>query len=356
MELRTINWKIKSLRRDQPDTVRVRLGAPQLQMELMESLRVPGSFLTFSLPTEPAVTRSYSIIEASADFEVEFLTKRIRGGRGSEFFHQTAQEGDELTSIGIGNHIWDHSWQDKPQRLIGLAAGIGITPVYSILKHASPRSGQDHKLSLLYASPSRRKTILLSEIQKLQGVDVTTVYSDTPLLSSTGEGRLTAARVIQWLRNEPDWENATFLICGPHGFMKMVHEALDSVGIAAEQRRTEYFVKRPFSESLAFEGEDIADDARPSCRVEIEQDHGLESFVMHGEGKTILKAALDNGLEVPNACRGGICMACQATVLEGEVQRLGMSGLSEEEKSKGWILCCRSQPKSTALKLRMNHG
>lgn len=356
MVARSIDWKIKSLRREHSEAVRVCLAASSLPDDLAELLRVPGSYLTFSLPTEPNVRRSYSIVESSVDFEVEFLVKHVRGGRGSEFFHQAARVGEDLTSIGIGNHLWNESWQSRPHQLICLAAGIGITPIYSIIKNASQYAGVDHRISLLYATSSRRKAILHQELQQLQGTEVTTVYSDTPMLSSTRQGRLDTTRAIQWLKDQSNWEQATFLICGPHGFMEMVHEALDALEVPAERRRTEYFVKRPLREEQTFSGQDIVDDVRPTCQVDIEQDHGVESFVMHGEGKTILKAALDNGLDVPNACRGGICLSCQATIVEGEVQRVGMSGLSEEEKAKGWVLCCRSQPKSPTLKLRMNHG
>ena len=74
---------------------------------------------------------------------------------------------------------------------------------------------------------------------------------------------------------------------------------------------------------------------------------------MHGEGQSILHAATAAGVDVPSSCSGGICLSCQAQVIEGEVQPYCISGLTEEEKAKGMVLCCRSQPKSKRLKLRL---
>ena len=88
--------------------------------------------------------------------------------------------------------------------------------------------------------------------------------------------------------------------------------------------------------------------------MEIEQDSGIQEFTMHGEGKSILRAALDAGLDVPHSCRGGICLSCRAQIIEGEVLRDGVSGLSEAEKAECKILCCRTQPKTSVLKLRFD--
>tara|TARA_B100000963_G_scaffold162999_2_gene141663 strand:- start:781 stop:1011 length:231 start_codon:yes stop_codon:yes gene_type:complete len=74
---------------------------------------------------------------------------------------------------------------------------------------------------------------------------------------------------------------------------------------------------------------------------------------MHGDGESILNAATAAGVEVPSSCSGGICLSCQAQIIEGEVQPHGISGLTDEEKAKGMVLCCRSQPKSKRLKLRL---
>ena len=61
---------------------------------------------------------------------------------------------------------------------------------------------------------------------------------------------------------------------------------------------------------------------------------------------TILDAALQQGADLPYACKGGMCCTCKAKLLEGEVLMDVHWGLEEEEVEKGYILTCQSHPKT----------
>ena len=142
--------------------------------------------------------------------------------------------------------------------------------------------------------------------------------------------------------------------------MQNVHDVLDELNIPASQRHTEYFTDRIIQSQqnvLGSREQKQKHDAHKhgqNAPIEIEQDSGIQTFTMHGDGKSILRAALEAGLDVPHSCRGGICLSCQAQVIDGEIVRDGVSGLSESEKSDGKILCCRTQPKTSQLKLRFD--
>ena len=135
--------------------------------------------------------------------------------------------------------------------------------------------------------------------------------------------------------------------------MEEVHRGLDALGIPMSQRHTEYFTDRQLSHETEAPLLNQLGTLRPHCDVEIEQDNGVRSFRMHGSGQSILKAAHQAGIDVPSSCRGGICLSCQAQIVEGQVQREGISGLTEGEKAQGMVLCCRAQPLSPTLKLRL---
>ena len=60
----------------------------------------------------------------------------------------------------------------------------------------------------------------------------------------------------------------------------------------------------------------------------------------------ILDAALQQGADLPYACKGGVCCTCKAKLLEGEVDMDVHWGLEQEEIEQGFILTCQSHPKT----------
>ena len=62
----------------------------------------------------------------------------------------------------------------------------------------------------------------------------------------------------------------------------------------------------------------------------------------------ILDAALDNGLELPFTCRGGICGACVAKCVKGETDQSDITDLEftldEDEVKEGLTLLCMARP------------
>ena len=61
---------------------------------------------------------------------------------------------------------------------------------------------------------------------------------------------------------------------------------------------------------------------------------------------TILDAALQQGADLPYACKGGVCCTCKARLLEGEVSMDVHWGLEDEEVEEGYILTCQSHPRT----------
>jgi ring-1,2-phenylacetyl-CoA epoxidase subunit PaaE len=60
----------------------------------------------------------------------------------------------------------------------------------------------------------------------------------------------------------------------------------------------------------------------------------------------LLDAALQQGADLPYACKGGMCCTCKAKLVEGEVSMDVHWGLEEEEIQKGFILTCQAHPKT----------
>jgi len=64
------------------------------------------------------------------------------------------------------------------------------------------------------------------------------------------------------------------------------------------------------------------------------------------EDKTILKAASDQGLELPSSCNAGVCTTCAAKLSVGTVEQSDGMGISHELQAEGYALLCVSYPRS----------
>ena len=73
---------------------------------------------------------------------------------------------------------------------------------------------------------------------------------------------------------------------------------------------------------------------------------GKRKDVPIAEGEAILDAALRAGMDLPYACKGGMCSTCRAKVVEGEtVMDLNYS-LEPWELEAGFVLTCQAHPVS----------
>lgn len=75
----------------------------------------------------------------------------------------------------------------------------------------------------------------------------------------------------------------------------------------------------------------------------------FDSWNKHYKGnteETILEQGESAGLILPYSCRGGMCGRCKIKLQSGEVKQLANDGLTDEEKTQGYVLACSSIPQS----------
>ncbi|SDJ82276.1 2Fe-2S iron-sulfur cluster-binding protein [Natronorubrum texcoconense] len=68
--------------------------------------------------------------------------------------------------------------------------------------------------------------------------------------------------------------------------------------------------------------------------------------------QTILSRCLEEGIAQEYSCRVGMCLACSAEILEGEVTQPAARGLTEEE-AENYALTCMARPQSD---LKLDRG
>jgi len=64
------------------------------------------------------------------------------------------------------------------------------------------------------------------------------------------------------------------------------------------------------------------------------------------DDKTILDFALENDIDAPYSCQGGICSTCLAKLDKGSVKMDNNQILTDDEIQEGYILSCQSRPTS----------
>jgi ring-1,2-phenylacetyl-CoA epoxidase subunit PaaE len=105
-------------------------------------------------------------------------------------------------------------------------------------------------------------------------------------------------------------------------------------------------------------GDDHADGERGaggppsgSAEVTVLMDGRRRTFTMRMDQGTVLDAAQRAGLELPYACRAGVCSTCRTKVVSGSVEMDQNYALEEWELEQGYVLACQSRVKTPTLQL-----
>ena len=76
---------------------------------------------------------------------------------------------------------------------------------------------------------------------------------------------------------------------------------------------------------------------------------GKRREVPVAEGEAVLDAALRAGMDLPYACKGGMCSTCRARVVEGTVEMEVNYSLEPWEIEAGYALTCQARPTSARV-------
>lgn len=79
---------------------------------------------------------------------------------------------------------------------------------------------------------------------------------------------------------------------------------------------------------------------------------GREETITVSEKETILSRCIEEGIAQEYSCRVGMCLACSAEIVEGEVTQPAARGLTDEER-ESYALTCMARPQSD---LKLDRG
>jgi ring-1,2-phenylacetyl-CoA epoxidase subunit PaaE len=292
--------------------------------------------------------RAYSICSTPKSNEFKIVVKAVDNGNFSVFATTILKKGDVLeVSAPEGKFILEPQIQNKKHYLT-IAAGSGITPIFSIIKTALEQE-PNSTATLIYGNKTFSETIFKNQIDALKELYLNR-FNVVYLLSreqqaNTIFGRIDEGNLNFLLKNT--FKNTSFdaeYLCGPEEMILTAKKVLTNLNYAENTIAYELFstpLTNDNSISNSFEG---------SCNVTVILDDEETSFTMDSK-QTVLTAALKNGLDAPYSCQGGICSSCMALVTEGKAIMDKNSILSEAEIADGFILTCQAHPITEKIKI-----
>jgi 3-ketosteroid 9alpha-monooxygenase subunit B len=304
----------------------------------------PGQFLTLRIPSERAgsVSRCYSIASSPfVDTELKVTVKRTANGYGSNWLCDNAAEGHRLQVLPPGGVFVPKSLSAD---FLLFAGGSGITPIMSILKSAlSQGSG---RIVLVYANRDAQSVIFADELRRMAAR-----YPKRLVVLHWVEsiqGLPVREQLQQLAAPYADFECFT---CGPGPFMDAVTEALTSLGVPRDRRRSEVFTSLsgdPFAEVPVALPTSAADVESVTARVRLD---GAEHELAWPAGIPLVDLLLGSGIDAPYSCREGECGSCTAQVTVGRTRMLHNEVLDPSDVADGYILGCQAVADGTDVEV-----
>ncbi len=337
--------KIKALKRETANCVSVSFVIPPDLREIFSYKEGQNITIRKNLHGQE-LRRSYSICNAPHENELKIAIKKVEKGLFSTFANNEIQAGDELEVMPPTGRFTSRGTTGN---YLGIAAGSGITPVISIVKHIL-KTQADSSFTLIYGNQKRNSIIFFEEIEALKNKYMerfvcVNILSRERTDADINYGRIdtTKFEVLKQLINFKNITNA--FLCGPEAMILSASAFLEKEGLAKANIHFELFATSVKKYEAA--GDKIqAATAGLSSNITVKVDGRSFQFSLPYKSDNILDAALAQGADLPYACKGGVCCTCRAKLVEGKVQMDVNYALEEEEVAHGFILCCQSHPVS----------
>jgi ring-1,2-phenylacetyl-CoA epoxidase subunit PaaE len=351
--------RVKRVTPEAAGSVAIAFEIPEANLEAFRF--EPGQFLTLRAEINGhEVRRNYSIscersrLERQGELEVGI--RPVEGGVFSNWATQQLSAGDIIQVMPPDGRFTIQ----KPHAIhrVGFAAGSGITPILSIAA-SSLEEQKNSKFTLVYGNRKMASVMFNEALQDLKDrypdrLTLIHVLSrqaqEVALLQGRIDGDKVRAMIAALL---PVRSMDEVFICGPEAMIIATETALIEAGVPTDRLHAERFTSSPTVAAKVQANTDQSAQEKPADKditLTVVLDGKQHEIAMSAD-EHLLDAALEAGLDLPYACKGGVCCTCRAKLLEGEVSMDKNFTLEADEMAQGFVLSCQARALSTRVSL-----
>jgi ring-1,2-phenylacetyl-CoA epoxidase subunit PaaE len=342
--------KIKNIQKETADCVSVCFEIPTELSELFTYKE--GQNITIKTIIEgKELRRSYSLCTAPHEKQLKVAIKKLASGLFSKFANESLKQGDMLEVLPPVGKFNSKLQTSQAGQYLAIAAGSGITPVISIIKHTL-KTQSDSECTLVYGNKSRASIIFFEELEGLKNkymhrFNFINILSQEKTDASINHGRIDKDKLteLQQLLSFESFDS--IYLCGPEEMIFTASTFFENKGIDKHKIHFELFTS-PGQINKKTESSNVVKDidSGPKSNITVKLDGRSFDFTLSHTGQSILDAALQQGADLPFACKGGVCCTCRAKLVSGEVSMDVNYALEPEEVEQGFILTCQSHPRT----------
>lgn len=309
--------------------------------------------LTLPGNTHPII-RNYTLSTAPSDDFLRISVKRE--GLLSTHLHHAIQRGATIDARGPSGAFSIDASEMRPA--VMLAAGIGITPLLSMLRHLfyeGNRTRRTRPTWLFHSARTRAERAFDLEIANLVetangAVRWIRILSDPADAAAETEFDHAGRIDMALLRKTLPFDDFDFYICGPAAFMQSVYDGLVGMSVPDERIHAETFGPSGIVRQSAREAAFSISPPPADEPVEVRFNDASAKAVWRPDTGTLLDCAEAAGLSPPFDCRTGTCGTCRATVASGAVTHIRHITAPLND---GEVLLCSAVPAKASASLKL---
>ncbi len=311
-----------------------------------------GQFLTLiSTVNDEEIRRSYSLSSSPMTDDLLSITvKRVANGEISRWLCDHVQVGDILEALmPTGRFVLPKSI-NKVKHYFFIVAGSGITPVFSMIKTLI-HSGYKGQITLIYQSKNPKNTIFYDKIAFYTegGKNLNVQYFFSRPTNGNPPAYLNKGILMDIIAKQLNVkkQEAAFYLCGSTAYMRMASMTLHFLDFEDKQIHREDFVIPKFQEFV-----ELKDFGHPAHLTIHFQKKTYNIDVPYKT--TLLDAALNNGIDLPYSCKGGVCTTCFCKTINGKTIMPANDKLFEDEILRGGTLSCIAYADTETVEIVVN--
>jgi len=342
---------IKEIRRETPECVSIVFDIPE---HLKDEYRFePGQNITLKINLgDEEIRRSYSICSSPNENELRVAVKQISGGKFSGHANAILKIGDVISVLAPTGKFNTKLSSSNAKHYLAFAAGSGITPVISIIKTIFDTE-PDSFFTLVYGNRSRSSIIFREQLEAIKNKNMDRfvlhhILSREQTDAPVNHGRIDSEKCEMLAKYLVDINNMDHIfLCGPEEMIFSTREWLLKKNIPKEKIHFELFTVP--GEKTKNRQQHATSHTDETSKITIKIDGVALPFNLPYEGPSILDGAMQQGADLPFACKGGVCATCRAKLTFGEVEMDTNYALEADELAAGFILTCQSHPRSAEV-------